>query len=277
MGTAIRLYQIAYDQASLKQVLDSDFLLLDNLENPRPDWYEYWPIRKFLTENTLDENSWYGFFSPKFSAKTQLGHAQVCDFIHQSSASSGVSVALFSPQPDMGAHFLNVFEQAEVFDPGFIDVAAAFLATQGISVPLTDIVMDSRQVVFSNYFVAKPVFWRLWFVLAEALFKAAEDPQNPLYTGLNHATNYSANAPRKVFLSERLASLLLSLHPEMVTAVANPFNFGWSMSRFREQLEQSYINDALKRAYRDTGFPQYMDAFRILRQKFVAQTGVDSQ
>jgi len=272
MGTGIRLYQIAYDQATLKQVHGSGFLLLDNLENPRPDWYEYWPIRKFLSENTLEDDVWYGFLSPKFSAKTGLNHQQVCDFITQCSADPAVSVALFSPQPDMGAHFLNVFEQAEAFDPGFVEVAAAFVATQGISVALPAMVMDSRQIVFSNYFVAKPVFWRLWFALTETLFHAAEDPNHPLYAGLNHATTYSANAPRKVFLSERLASLLLYLHPEIATAVANPFDFGWSVSRFREQPEQSYINDALKRAYRDTGFAQYMDAFRILRKKFVSQS-----
>ena len=269
MTADIRLYQIAYDAASLEAVRQSGFLLLDNLDNARPDWYEYWPIRRFLLQETLDDNAFYGFFSPKFTAKTQLSHADVCAFLQGALANGPVDVALFSPQPDMGANFLNVFEQAEVFDHGFIDAATLFLSAQGIDVPLANLVMDSRQIVYSNYFVARPAFWRQWFSLTEALFAVAEDAAHPLHARLNFNTNYAANANRKVFLQERLASLLLYVHPEFKVAVANPFGFGWSMAKFRETPQDTYINDALKRAFRDTGFPQYMDAFRTMRNKLI--------
>lgn len=263
----IRLYQIAYDAASLEAVQQSGFLLLDNLSNARPDWYEYWPIRNFLLHHTLDDNAFYGFFSPKFTAKTQLTHTDVCNFVRDNCAKGPVDVALFCPQPDMGANFLNVFEQAEVFDPGFIDAATVFLQSRGIDLPLGNVVMDSRQIVYSNYFVARPAFWREWFALTEAMFAVAEDPANPLHAKLNFNTNYAANANRKVFLQERLASLLLYVKPEFKVAVANPFGFGWSMAKFRETPEDTYINDALKRAFRDTGYPQYMEAFRKMRDK----------
>ena len=49
----IKLYQIAYNAETLEQVHSSGFLVLDNLGNPRPDWYEYWPIRNFLLTQTL--------------------------------------------------------------------------------------------------------------------------------------------------------------------------------------------------------------------------------
>jgi hypothetical protein len=267
MGLKIYIYQIAYDQPSLAQVQSGGFLHLDNMQNSRPDWYEYWPIRQFLLSNVLDDDAWYGFFSPKFSEKTLLSHAATCDFITQATAQHPVDVVLFSPQPDMGANFLNVFEQAELFDPGFIQVAKQFFQALGLNIPLESIVMDSRQVVFSNYFVAKPKFWREWFTWTEALFSMAEDSAHPLYAGLNHNTSYSETAPRKVFLMERLASLLLYLKPEYKTVAANPYQFAWSMSKFRERPENAYINDALKMAYRETGFPQYMDAFRKIRQQ----------
>ncbi len=269
MNPDIRLYQIAYDAASMETVRQSGFLLLNNLDNGRPDWYEYWPIRQFLLSETLVEDAFYGFFSPKFTAKTQLGYADVCNFIRDANAASPIDVALFSPQPDMGANFLNVFEQAEVFDRGFLDAATHFLKTLDIDVPLANLVMDSRQIVYSNYFVARPAFWRKWFVLTEALFAVAEDADHPLYGQMNFKTNYAANAQRKVFLSERLASLLLYTQPQFKVVVANPFAFGWSMAKFRDTPEDTYINDALKRAFRDTGFPQYMDAFRAMRNKLI--------
>jgi hypothetical protein len=244
-------------------------LLLDNLSNERPDWYEYWPIRRFLLQETLVEDAFYGFFSPKFTAKTQLTKADVSNFISATTARQSVDLFLFSPQPDMAANFLSVFEQAEVFDPGFIKAAKEFMATQGLEVPLESVVMDSRQIVFSNYFVAKPPFWREWFALTEALFAICEDSTHPLTAALCHQTTYGVDAQRKVFLLERLASLVLTLQPAYKVAACNPYNFGWSMSKFRESPQTAYINDALKMAFRELGYPQYMEAFNALRKQFL--------
>lgn len=267
MTPDIHLYQIAYNPQTLAQVQSSGFLVLDNLENVRPDWYEYWPIRNFLLSQALDEDAFYGFFSPKFTAKTNMTHADVCVFIRAALAKGPLDVALFSPQPDMGASFLNVFEQAELFDAGCMQTAKDFLHLQGLDLPLESMVMDSRQTVFSNYFVARPAFWRVWLAQTEALFALAEDSTHPLHAAMTINTSYGSNAQRKVFISERLASLLLCLHPEFRVASANTFNFGWSTSRFRQQPEDVYINDALKMAFRESGFPQYMDAFRKMREK----------
>jgi hypothetical protein len=264
----VHLFQIAYDTASLAQVNSSGFELLDNLQNERPDWYEYWAIRRYLVSHTLSDGDFYGFFSPKFTAKTQLTCEQVVAFVTTASANRDVDVALFSPQPDMGSNFLNVFEQAELFDPGFNATARQFLISRGLQLPLESLVMDSRQVVFSNYFVARPAFWRLWFEWTEAIFSMAEDAAHPLHAELTHQTGYATNAQRKVFLVERVASLLMYLQPQFKVAVANSFDFGWSMSKFRERPTDAYISDALKMAYRETGFPQYMDAFRKVRESF---------
>lgn len=268
---AIHLHLIVYDEATRATVAASGFQMLDNLDNPRPDWYEYWPIRRFLRETPLEEGTWYGFFSPKFSQKTMMDHAAVCAFIADAAARKQADVCLFSPQPDMGANFLSVFEQAEVFDPGFIAAARAFLRSCDLDVPLESLVMDARQTVFSNYFAAKPPFWREWFSLTERLFAVCEDPGHPLHAALCHATNYGANAQRKVFLLERLASLLLVLRPEFRAVPCNPYGMGWSMSRFREHPQQAYINDALKMAFRELGYPQYMEAFNALRNQFVGK------
>ncbi len=267
VAPAVHLYQIAYSPATLA-ALQPGFLLLDNLDNPRPDWFEYWPVRRHLLESTLDESAFYGFFSPKFGAKTGLAHDQVQQFVAAHAARA--DVLLFSPQPDMGAFFLNVFEQGETFDPGLIDACERWLHAIGRPAPLRQLVMDSSQVVFSNYFVARPAFWREWLALNEALFAACEGPASPLRDALCHVTSYPGAAQRKVFLQERMASLLLATQPRWRSVAHNPFGMAWSTARFREHPTDAYISDALKMAWRERRYPQYLQAFVDVRERFRA-------
>ncbi len=266
------LFQIAYSPASREQIAPG-WQVLDNLANPRPDWYEYWPIRQFLLNQTLDESAFYGFFSPKFCAKTNLSLQQVQQFVAQHEAQA--DVLLFSPQPDMGAFFLNVFEQGEAFDPGLIDCFSAFLQHIGRPAPLRSLVMDSRQVVFSNYFIARPAFWREWLQVNEAMFAICEGLDGTAPEGLRAAltmpTTYATGgkpAERKVFLQERVASLLLATQARWRSVAHDPFGMGWSMSRFRQHPTEAFISDALKLAWRVQPYPEYLQAFATLRDRF---------
>jgi len=58
----------------------------------------------------------------------------------------------------MGAFFRHVFEQSEVFDPGMGALAQQFFDQLSIPVQIDRLIMDSRHVVFSNYFVATGAF-----------------------------------------------------------------------------------------------------------------------
>ena len=270
--TDVHLHLIAYSPETAQAVRDQGpgWLLLDNTANPRPDWYELWPIRERLRSGPLDDDAFYGFFSPKFSSKTGLTHGQVQAFVRAHAAQA--DVLLFSPQPDMGAFFLNVFEQGETFDPGLIDAYEAFLQHVGHPVPLRQLVMDARHVCFSNYFVARPAFWRAWLAVNEPLIAVCDGPDTPLQRALTHRTSYpgpDGGAQRKVFLQERAASLLLTTQPQWRSVAHDPFGMGWSMSRLREFPNQAFTSDALKRAFRDTGWPHYMQAFAAVRQQFL--------
>lgn len=264
-AAAVHLHQIAYSAQTLAAV-EPGFAVLDNLSNERPDWYEYWPIRRHLLTQPLDEQAFYGFFSPKFSFKTGLSHAQVVAFVQQHAATA--DVMLFSPQPDMGAFFLNVFEQGETFDAGLIDSFEAFLAQAGRPHALRHLVMDSRQIVFSNYFVARPAFWREWLAVCEQLFALCEGPAGPLQQALTRPTSYPGAAQRKVFVMERLASYLLAVQPQWRTRAADPFAMAWSATRFRDFPLEAFMSDALKIAMREQGFPAYTQAFASLRERF---------
>lgn len=272
----VHLHLIAYNEAT-RAAIPAGWQVLDNQDNLRPDWFEYWPLRRWFAqrqaEGGLDEQAFYGFFSPKFPSKTQLDHDDVVRFVHAHAAQA--DVMLFSPQPDMGAFFLNVFEQGETFDAGLIDAYEAFLAHIGRPAALRNLVMDSRQVVFSNYFVARPAFWREWLALNEPLFQVCEGLDTTAPPGLREAlcrpTTYhgpAGAAERKVFLQERVASLLLATQPQWRSVAYNPFGFGWSVSRLREHPTEAYISDALKMAWRDQRYPQYLQAFMTVRERF---------
>ena len=260
----IKLYQIVYSQKTLEG-LHPGYLPLDNLDSKRNDWREYWPIRNFLLETPLDEGCLYGFFSPRFLEKIGLNHSQVIDFIE--SYSPGADVFTFNPQPDMGAFFLNVFEQNEVFDPGFLPACEAFLQAVGMPIDLRSLIMDSRHIVFSNYFVARPVFWRAWLILNEKLFEVCEGPDNALKESMTSETTYTGAVQRKVFFMERIVSLLLAINPGWRVHAYNTFNCAWSASKLGQNQQDAVISDALKVAMREQGYPQYLSAFAAIRDK----------
>lgn len=269
----VHLFQIVYSAETLAG-LQPGFLPLDNLENPRPDWYEYWPIRRYLLTRTLDENAFYGFFSPRFPEKLGLDHLGLRAFA--AANGSDADVLIFSPQPDMGALFLNVFEQAETFDPGMIAAFEAVLSRIGRPASLAGMVMESRQVAFSNYFLARPAFWRDWLTLNEAIFALAEDPADPVGALLREGTLYPGAAQRKVFLMERTASYLLAETPAWRSRRCTPFRFAWSATPLAARPLLSVLSDAAKLAYRELGDPEYLAAFAALREEFKAPGSGDA-
>jgi len=189
----------------------------------------------------------------------------VCAFV--AAAGAQTDVISFSPQPDMGAFFLNVFEQEELFQPGFRDASEAFLAAIGLPLRTADLVMDSRQIIFSNYFVARPRFWRDWLTINEKLFAVCEGDDSPLRQALVWETSYPGAVQRKVFLMERIASLLLTINPSWRVKAYDTFDCAWSGSRLNQFKLEAVISDALKIAMKEQGFHDYLDAFAAMREK----------
>ena len=257
----IHLYHIAYSQETL-QSAPAEFLILDNLKNERPDWFEYWPIRNFLNSSVLNENDFYGFFSPKFSLKTGLNAASVRQFV---ASDGGISDCyIISPQPDMGAFYLNVFEQGEAFDNGTMATIQAAANEAGLNLLIEGLVMDSRRIVFSNYFLARPTFWRAWLNFNEIIFRHAENENTELGNLLREPTSYN-DVQRKVFIQERTASLLLATNPHWKCVRYNPFKLAWSGTPLNQFPLEAVISDALKIAYTETRDQEYLSAYTSVR------------
>ena len=258
---SVHTYQIL-NHYTPRQELDPGFDVLDNSANERPDWYEYWPIRKFLLNETLDEDGFYGFLSPKFKLKTNLSAAEVHAFVQQSEPAT--DVVLFSPSIHNSALFLNVFEHGNAEHPGLLQVAEEFFARIHHPQRLKDLISDSRNTVHSNYFIAKPRFWRAWLAVTEQLFDVAETADDALGVRLRTPTQYrgSRNVQMKIFLMERVATWILITDRSFAARVHDPFA---SRSRIYK-LPVAIICDALKIAYTTQGRRQYKDVFLMLRR-----------
>jgi hypothetical protein len=243
-----------------RQELDPGFAVLDNSANERPDWFEYWPIRNFLRGETLHEEALYGFLSPRFTQKTNLSAAQVHAF---AAADAGCAdVILLSPSIHNSAYYLNVFKHGESQHPGLLKTAGGFFERIGRPTDLEELVSDSRNTVHSNYFLAKPRFWREWLAINEQLFAIAETPEDELGQALRAPTAYRGGfgVQMKIFLMERIATWILTTDPGFVARVRDPFA---ARSRIYK-LPVALACDALKIAYSTQRRGQYRDVFHLV-------------
>jgi len=253
------IYQILTPFVS-RQELDPGFEVLDNVANERPDWFEYWPIRKFLLNETLDESAFYGFLSPKFKLKTGLTAGVVREFVLASDSTT--DVVLFSPSIHNSAYHLNVFEHGDAEHPGLKNVARELFERLSLPSDLDALVSDSRNTVHSNFFIAKPRFWRAWLAINEKLFALAEKPGDTLGELLRAPTPYRGdfNVQMKIFIMERMATWLLS-GGGFTARAHDPFA---ARSRIYK-LPTAIVCDALKIAYATQRRAQYKDVFLFVR------------
>lgn len=268
------VYQIYYSPET-QAALDPGFAPLDNTGH-RPDWYEYGPMRRFLSSHALRPDTRYGFLSPKFGTKTGLTSGQVKAFLDETP--DDVDVVTFSPYFSNAAFFKNVFEQAEFWHPGIMETiggAVALVAPDMSAHTLTHgLLMSSAQTVYCNYFVAKPRFWQRWLQVCEVIFQYAEAGRTELARRLNETTQYVPPTPAKIFVIERMASLLLCLEP--ATWKVRHYNSmqlradnGLLNGRFREDM---VTLDALKQAAISTGFPEFVAKFVDLRGDLIERS-----
>lgn len=267
--TRVQIHQIFYDEKTRAE-LDHGFIPLDNLANERPDWREYWPIRRYFLDSDLDEESFYGFLSPAFQTKTGATAVEVHRFMDDA-VRSNVDVAIFSPFLDLQAMFLNVFEQGDYFHPGLLGTTQEFLNEIGLRVEVKELVMDWRNSVFCNYFAAKPRFWAKWLALTESLFQIAERPSNRLYDPLNsEASMRGGGVLLKVFIMERLASFLLATNSDLVSKSYNVPAPSLTPDFINFQQEW-IVCDALKFAFLEKKQAIYKACFQRVQQNVFAQ------
>ena len=258
MPNSPQIFQICY-APEIRPRLDAGFQITGDESNPRPEWFEYWHIRNFLKSEILDENTFYGFLSPRFTEKTNLGSEQVYRFIESHSDSD---VILFSPYLDQSALFLNIIEQAWFAHPELKAIFSEICKRYFKNVDHETLVTTTQNTVFCNYFVAKPDFWARWFEICEDIFNLVDEERDPLGLAIAGQTRYKTSiTPMRTFVVERIATLVLctenkwkvSNHPSHKCAIGK-----MSVSRATPEL---LALDALKQVYVRTFAHEYLFSY----------------
>ncbi len=268
----VQLFQICYAEESLLSV-PAGFGVLDNLSNQRPDWREFWPMRNYLMNHALEDDVFYGFFSPRFSYKTVLDFEKISEFALQHGADN--DVLIFSPFWDLNSFFLNSFEQGDFFHPGLMACSQQFLQAVGHDVRLSELVMHGDNTAFCNYFIAKKKFWLHWLELGEKLFQSAETHGTDLAHVLNQNMIYGHDVmPQKIVIQERLVNMLLA-GPNFRSKSWSMFDLPCSVTPLSQYKSQAAVVNALKLAYAQTGESLYLNEFHQLRDKVWKDSGID--
>jgi len=264
MTHKVRLFQIVYSPETMAS-RDAGFEVLDNMSNERPDWFEYWPIRRYFAENGIEQGTSYGFFSPKFFAKTGLRRTDIDVHLGELGADD---VVLFSPFPDQGVMHLNQIEQGERSHPGLLDLLAQLYPRDGRL-----LVQTTCTTSYCNYFVAGGAFWSRWLELADRLFQLAENPYSRYGQSLGAATSHHGRwvAPMKIFCIERLAGLMLADEERWRPSAPLAHRMPTLDARLAHRRDELLALDRLKQLAVSTGrfdlyVPQFLQARRGLRR-----------
>ncbi len=263
------LFKIFYNEETRSQI-EPDFLPLDNCDGPR-DWFELWPILHYLEQNHLEDDTWYGFFSPKFPSKANVTLDEVKAVVF---ANPQADVALFSFNWRSIVSFRNAWIQGETFHPGLIDCFKQFLASRGESFDAQQIIGDFETTVYSNYVIAKKAYWLAWRDLARAYFNYVSAGGPALAD--NRPTRHSGQDSYilRTFVQERLSCWLLHrggyrvVYPDYTRSVPK----GWLAQTAKAPMLRTTLALAefSKRMARRLNAPPLM----IFHKVFMRLTGV---
>lgn len=259
------IHQIYYSKETQSK-LDYGFTPLDNTENKRADWREYWCIKYFFIKNKIVDEDFYGFFSPKLFEKTGLTSANIHDFINQKE--ENIDIFLFNPIKKSSFVFFNVIHQAiDKHDSEIFDIFQKIFATiNKKKFNISNLVNHSNNTVYSNYFVAKGSFWKEWLKINDFLFNDLESCESIFRNDLTKEVNYiNKKVELKVFIVERVASIMLAFDANIKRVQYNIFN----MPNFKDTnfFSQKYFLflDYLKIAYEKNNNKIYKILFFLSR------------
>ena len=261
----IRVFQIFYDEKT-RSMLDPGFEPFDNTTNERPDWHEYWCIRRLFLAETFADDDYVGVLSPKFREKTGLDS----DYVKRCVSEAEHEVCSFSPFFDQMSLYRSSFEQGERYHPGIVEATNRFLADVGLGVDVRRFAHASNRCIFSNYFVARKSFWTRWLGLAGKLYDACEGGSR-MSENMNSATIHNGRLDKqlKVFVMERLVSVILDRSKTDASFHGKPESAPCADRSFSRMLPQLKECDRLKYLYSVSSEVDYLRQFVELRDSLL--------
>jgi len=239
----MKIYQIFYNQET-KVMLDPKFTPFDNSSPTYRSWHEFEVIKKIIETNIFDDNEYIGIFSPRFFEKTGLTGSDVIEIVGKSKS----EIINFSPDLEASISYLNCFIQAESKHPGFISVAQKAYKIIGLDLDLSELISNHSRTIFSNYFVAKYSFWKVWFKYALKLYFLSANQSNIICNKLNALTRHRGveSYPMKVFIMERLINVVLE-NEKIDSEIGVNYEKYYSLKEYSgEKVKEMFIIDELK-------------------------------
>lgn len=198
----LSLFHIYYDQKTKDSIPDG-FKLLDNMSGP-PMFRESFPMLTYLNDNVLHEDEYFGFFSPKFFAKTSLSAPDISRMIAEDERQS--DVYLFTGHWNIAAMYTNVWVQGNRCHEGMLDICQDLANAAGYNVNLESSITSLDHAVFSHFLVAKPKFWEEWRRVVTIYFDMICKDSNLSSKHVNYRDTVMSIHP---FVIERVPTMIL--------------------------------------------------------------------
>ena len=202
-------YQIAYSKESLTPI-HPDFKIFNQIGKPYLDERETSHMIDFFDAGHVkDDGNFYSLVSPKFINKLKVDFTDLNLFINRN---DGSDLILFNTDPKWAYFFFNAWDQGESFHRGLKKIAGMLNTSSNF------IRFDSRHepknLVYSNYWVAKYSFWKKYILELKKTRKKIlcmkADKKEYFY---RKAENHFA--PIYPFVMERMLSNYLSKNPKI--------------------------------------------------------------
>lgn len=203
-------FMIYYNQETQNSI-PPNFTPLDNRTPDRNELFEVEPILRFITESTIEDNSFYGFFSPRIFEKTGLSPKDLT--LIEEADFSNCDIISISPHHVSGRWFKNPIHQGK-WHGGFrwrFDylVSETQISTYELQDEFIHGTPKQEYFLYSHYFWAKGSFWKRWAeIISKILEKEKTDTifraiinDRCLYKEHKHYTYI-------IFLIERIAGFL---------------------------------------------------------------------
>jgi hypothetical protein len=269
MEDAAEVYQICYSKDLLSK-LEPGFNPIGDTSNPRPEWFEYWHIRQFLLNSPMEQNRFYGFFSPKFREKTNLSGL---DIRTMAADNPECDVILFSPYLDQIAFFLNILEQGWFAHPALKSIFERLVKRHFPALDVETFVSTTENTVFCNFFIAKRHFWQRWLNICEHVFEDIESKKLSLGEESNFVTRYKGDVvPIQAFIIERIATLIIAADKNWKIVSAPSYKFSVGKMPFSGRSSHLLSLDSMKSKWVETKDLDYLKGFFDLRLDLLKQT-----
>lgn len=265
----VKIYQIFYNEETRKQI-DPLYIPLDNTGGQNADWFEFWPIKNFLDKNELDENTYYGFLSPRFEAKTKIKSKDLISLVKDKS--HGIDVFLSTFGFNAISLHQNLFEQGERAHPGITKLSQKVFEKLGMYTNLNKLISSVHNTAFSNYIIGNKAYWMEWKYFADKFYDLVENDQTELGQALRGKTGYfRGETAMRTFIQERAPSIILS------TGKFRTYAFGveWDSSQ-KEALSKYEMCNYFKNRYIEHNNPMDLVVYEHIRN-LILQNGLKKE